>query len=361
MNNGKSWYSIQAKEGAPETAEVSIHDEIGGWGISARDFIRDLRGLGPVSRIDLSIHSPGGSVFEGWAIYNRLSNHPAEVHVTVEGLAASMASVIAMAGDTVTMPANSYLMIHDPWGFAMGGAEDMRKHADLLDKLRGNIVNVYAARTGLPVDEVERMMAEETWMDAAEAMELGFADAVSGAVEAAAHFDLSRFDHPPVIDKAGRVNGESPSANHTMGLFKKDDDAQARVTELEERISAMEAELTEANDLAAEATQKVTELQAAVKSAVERAETAEKDAEEKQEKIQQLEESQSAFDAKVSARAQELLAAAGHPPVADVPSDATDVRDDLDVLTDKLNGERDPVKRNELAKQIRDLRWQKKS
>lgn len=307
----KSWFSIQAKAEDPAQAEVSIHAEIGGWGIMARDFIRDLRALGPVSQIDLSIHSPGGSVFEGWAVYNALQNHDAQINVRIEGLAASMASVIAMAGDTITMPENSYMMIHDPWGFAMGGAEDMRKNADLLDKLKANIVNVYAERTGIAVEHIEMMMADETWMDGKEAAELGFADEVTGKVEMAAHFDLSRYRNCPLVDTT-----ENPTTK-TMGLFKKDDDMQAKAAELQERLSALEAELTEANEIAAVAAEKVNELQAAVTSAVQRAEAAEKDVEQKQERIQELEAAQSDFEAKVAEAAAAQVAALGHPPVPD--------------------------------------------
>ena len=101
----QSWYSINAK--ANNSAEVWLYDEIGGWGVTARQFAQDIKALGDIKHIDVRIHSPGGDVFEGMAIYNLLKNHPAVVHAHIDGLAASMASVIAMAADVIHMPENA--------------------------------------------------------------------------------------------------------------------------------------------------------------------------------------------------------------------------------------------------------------
>ena len=109
---GQSWYSINSL--SKGRAEVLLYDEIGGWGISARQFATDLKALGDVGQIDLRIHSPGGDVFEGMAIYNFLRNHPANVDVYIDGLAASMGSVIAMAGNTIYIPENAMMMVHKP-------------------------------------------------------------------------------------------------------------------------------------------------------------------------------------------------------------------------------------------------------
>lgn len=110
----ESWYSIKAA--GRGVAEVLLYDEIGVWGITALQFARDLKAMGDLTKINLHIHSPGGDVFEGTAIYNLLRNHPASVDVYIDGLAASMASVIAMAGDTIYMPENAMMMVHKPWG-----------------------------------------------------------------------------------------------------------------------------------------------------------------------------------------------------------------------------------------------------
>ena len=194
----KTWYQIQAKENKPKSAEISIHDEIGLWGISASAFMRDLRGMGELDEIHLSIHSPGGDVLDGWAIYNSLKNSKAKITARVEGLAASMASVILMAADTVEIPENAYVMIHNPWGLAVGDAEEMRDTADLLDKLGNGLVNAYASRTGNDEKAIREWMDAETWMDGKEAVERGFADKLIGAVALSARaFDNRKFKMTP--------------------------------------------------------------------------------------------------------------------------------------------------------------------
>lgn len=203
----KTWYKIQAKSEKPRSADISIHDEIGLWGISASQFMRDLRGMGELDEINLSIHSPGGDVLDGWAIYNAIKNNKARVTARVEGLAASMASVILMAADTVEIPENAYIMIHNPWGFAVGDAEEMRDTADLLDKLGNGLVNAYSERTGNDEDEIRKMMSAETWMDGKEAVERGFADKLlDGVALSARAFDSRKFKMTP---KSLQANSET--------------------------------------------------------------------------------------------------------------------------------------------------------
>ena len=173
--NNQSWYSIKAK--ASDTAEISIYDEIGFWGVSAASFAQDLKSCGNnLKQINLHIHSPGGDVFDGIAIYNLLKNHPANVTVYIDGLAASMASVIAMAGNEVIMPENAMMMIHKPWGIQGGDAEDMRKYADLLDKVENTLIPAYASKTGKTPEELAEMLSAETWLNGKECVEQGFAD-----------------------------------------------------------------------------------------------------------------------------------------------------------------------------------------
>lgn len=136
--------------------------------------------------ITLRINSVGGDVFEAQAMYSYLKSHPANVTVRVDGIAASAASLVAMAGDRIIMPANALMMIHNPAGFAMGEAEDMRDMADILDKVRDSIAAVYMMRTAIAREDILRMMDEETWMTAEEAHVLGFCDEVEGAIEIAA-------------------------------------------------------------------------------------------------------------------------------------------------------------------------------
>ncbi len=190
--NQKSWFRMQAKE--DQTADIYIYDEIGGWGISARRFTEDLISLGNLSHINLHIHSPGGEVFDGIAIYNQLKNHSATITVFIDGLAASMASVIAMVGDTVIMPKNAMMMIHKPWGVSWGDANDMREYADLLDKLENVLIPAYVAKTGKTTEEITAMLEQETWLDGDECVEHGFADKVIEPVKAMASLTSKRIE-----------------------------------------------------------------------------------------------------------------------------------------------------------------------
>lgn len=172
------WYEIKAAA-TDSPGEIHIYDQIGGWGISASQFLREVSeaGLFNASQVDIRIHSPGGSVLDGFAMFNTLKRLPGAINIYIDGIAASMASVIAMLpGATVNIPTNAYIMIHNPWGGAMGEASDLRDYADLLDKNAKNMTDAYAEKTGLPREEIEAMMAEETWMTGDEAVAKGFAD-----------------------------------------------------------------------------------------------------------------------------------------------------------------------------------------
>jgi ATP-dependent Clp endopeptidase proteolytic subunit ClpP len=187
----KSWYHIKNAADAP-TAEISIHDEIGFWGVTAKDFLDELKSIPANRPIALSLHSPGGEVFDGLAIYHALKAR-GNVNVRIEGLAASMASVIAMAGTRIEMPRNAYLMIHNPSGVAMGDAADMRQLADLLDKLKGSLIAAYRDRTKKSDEDLTAMMDAETWLTGEEAVAQGFADELTDAVAlSASAFKSSR-------------------------------------------------------------------------------------------------------------------------------------------------------------------------
>lgn len=190
----KSWYRIEAK--ADEPATVYIYDEIGMWGVTAKDFIREIDAINAGS-ISLRVNSPGGDVFDGIAIYNAIRNHPAQVTTQVDGIAASIASIIAMAGDTITIAKNAFFMVHNAWAMAMGNAEEMRKMADTLDKIDTTLIKTYTERTGQTQRAVRQMMADETWLNADEAVSLGFADKLTDSPGAKAAFDLSRFRNAP--------------------------------------------------------------------------------------------------------------------------------------------------------------------
>jgi ATP-dependent Clp endopeptidase proteolytic subunit ClpP len=185
----KNWFSISGRGSAP--AEISIFDEIGAFGVTAKAFIAELGRLGGQS-IVLSINSPGGSVFDALAIYNAIKQHPADVTVKVMGVAASAASVVAMAGNKIVMPGNAFLMIHNPMGGVFGDAEAMREMADVIDKIALALVATYAQRTGQSEEKIRELLDAETWLDAQEALALGFADEIEPAVRLAASFDPER-------------------------------------------------------------------------------------------------------------------------------------------------------------------------
>lgn len=175
-DNAGSFYRITNATG--DVATLDINDEIGFWGVNAADFSRDLDGITAPS-VTVRINSPGGDVFDGIAILNHLRAHPATVNTVVFGLAASAASIIAQAGDTVTMMPGSQMMIHDASGMCFGNEAEMRDMAELLSKISDNLAGVYASKAGGTADEWRTVMRGEQWYTADEAVEAGLADEVA--------------------------------------------------------------------------------------------------------------------------------------------------------------------------------------
>ncbi len=159
--------------------ELFLYDIIGKdffGGISAGDVADMLAKMPDAKQIHVRINSDGGAVSDGMAIHAQLSQYAADILVSVDGFAASIASVIAMAGDTIQMTPQSMMMIHDPWAMVGGNAADFRQQADILDKVAGQIAETYATRTGVNVKKVREYMAAETWFTGQEAVDAGFAD-----------------------------------------------------------------------------------------------------------------------------------------------------------------------------------------
>lgn len=167
---------VNSDDGAGEiTTRIDLMDEIGYWGVTAQDFVDELLGIDS-SSIELHVNSPGGDVFDGVAIMNALADHPATINVVVDGLAASAASFIAMAGDSVRMNRGSQMMIHDAAGLCVGNAADMEAMKALLDRISDTIAGLYAERAGGSVEDWRDLMRAETWYSAAEAVTAGLAD-----------------------------------------------------------------------------------------------------------------------------------------------------------------------------------------
>ncbi|MFH9248229.1 head maturation protease, ClpP-related [Streptomyces lydicus] len=214
------WYRIKNFGGG--AAALYIYDEIGYWGVTASDLVEELSELTGVTAIDVHINSPGGEVFDGLAIMNSLRAHPATVTTYVDGMAASIASVIAMAGERVVMGPHSQMMIHEGSGLCIGDADEMRKMADLLDFQSDNIAGVYQAKAGGNVEDWRALMRAETWFTAEEAVAAGLADEVAKPKEPAGapagapaamdnSWDLSVFRF------AGRGEAPAPPVGNAVG------------------------------------------------------------------------------------------------------------------------------------------------
>ncbi|HEY5576214.1 MAG TPA: head maturation protease, ClpP-related [Clostridiaceae bacterium] len=200
--------------------ELCIYGEIansqGGWfsdgsEITPAGFKEELDALGDISALNVYINSPGGDVFAGQAIYSMLRRNKAIINVHIDGLAASIASVIAMAGDTIHMPCNSMLMIHNPWSIAQGNSTDFRKMADDLDKIGLSIQETYLAKAaGMKQEDLVALLDAETWLTANECMDLGLCDVVEEEKAVAASVSdfeiLNKYKNTPkfikVTDKA---------------------------------------------------------------------------------------------------------------------------------------------------------------
>ena len=292
----QNWYAFKNAPDKNGEVELSLYDEIGSFGIGAKEFIAELKEHKD-QHIHLRINSPGGEIVEGSAIYNALTRHKGGLTVHIDALAASMASVIAMSGDPVYMSDNALLMIHNPWTLAAGEAKDLRKQADLLDTMKSNLIRAYQKKSGMDEKAIAKLMDEETWLDAVEAVALGFVDAIEDGIPAAASAKemRARFDNfakakmqntviseaevsapaadpvveetpvaaetveavtdAPVVEEAevvaveeAPVAEEAQAAVTSDSLVAKISDMAAKLAEVEARATAAEAELSKVKE-----------------------------------------------------------------------------------------------------------------
>lgn len=193
-------------------AVLAIDDEIGFWGVQARDF---RAGLDAVQGDNLSveINSPGGDVFAGLGMYNMLRNFAASgktVTTKVTGVAASIASIIMLAGDKREMPKNSFAMIHAPMTVAAGTAAELRDTADTVDKIGASLRGIYVDRMGVTSEAADTMMSKDTWLTAEECLTNGFATDLTDAVVATARFDMARADLPANVKAVFKATDPTP-------------------------------------------------------------------------------------------------------------------------------------------------------
>jgi ATP-dependent Clp endopeptidase proteolytic subunit ClpP len=216
------WYKIEAL--SEDNTEVMIYDVIGWPFNDAGEIIRAMAGINTKS-LTVRINSPGGDVFDGIAIFNALQSHKSKVITRIESLAASISSVIALAGKEVQAYQNAMLMIHDPWVLAAGNQYDLREIADILEKISGNMVDIYSQNSSVGKKEIRDMLKTETWFTAKEAKERGFIDTIIDGKAAKAQFDLSMFAHVPdgfQSETNKPTEREIEKALRDVGLSKKE-------------------------------------------------------------------------------------------------------------------------------------------
>lgn len=198
----KFWNFVKNEVGDGELTLYGEISDVSWWGdeITPAQFKKDLDDLGDISNLNIYINSPGGDVFAGQTIYSMLKRSKAHKTVYIDGLAASIASIVAMAGDEVIMPKNAMMMIHNAWTIASGNKDDLRNMADTLEKIDGVLANVYVEKSGRELEEVQEKMNAETWLTADEAFEFGLVDRVNDEMKVAASLDkkfLNKYHNVP--------------------------------------------------------------------------------------------------------------------------------------------------------------------
>ncbi|MFX3673294.1 MAG: head maturation protease, ClpP-related [Paenisporosarcina sp.] len=254
MKNKPFWkFKSQVTNSTTNKAELLLYgpiSETSWWDdeVTPRQFADDLANLGDIDELDIRINSGGGDVFAAHAIHNLIRSHKAKVNVIIDGLAASAATIIAMAGDVIKMPKNSVMMIHNPWTMTWGESKDLIKTAELLETVKDSIIAAYQIKTSLNVDEISALMDEESWMSAEKAFELGFADEVLENFQANASLngstlilnsiehDLSRFKNSPNLKnfEGFKINQNTQTAVNTVKEAIKDMDMEKLKTDYPE-------------------------------------------------------------------------------------------------------------------------------
>ncbi|MFJ1230868.1 head maturation protease, ClpP-related [Yersinia proxima] len=230
-----SWWEIHNATD-PDEAELLLYGYIGEWDdISSRDIVKALSDI-TAKTINVKVNSYGGSVFTAQAIFSALKRHSAVINVFIDGIAASAATIITCAGDKVVIPANAMMMIHNPLACVCGYAADLRDKADSLDKVRDSVIAAYRTKTALSPEKLIELMDAETWLNADEAVALGFADDLDSAIRIAASmnngivivngisFDLSRFINVPAALIENCAIQEISDTTHVKPWAKNEDE-----------------------------------------------------------------------------------------------------------------------------------------
>lgn len=226
-NRRQGKFTVEAKAEADE-ATIYLYDMIvnnddeAAWfgGVSPQSFIKALNEL-KAGTIHLRVNSPGGSVFAARAIEQAIREHKSTIVAHIDGLAASAASFLIMAADQIHMAPGSFLMIHKAWTMMYGNADDLRKEAGLLDQVDSSLVKTYAKRSNQEEASIVTWMAEETWLEASKAVELGFADQVAeDSPGNRSSWDLSAYQHPPEVEPSPPEELPAPSSADRSALHR---------------------------------------------------------------------------------------------------------------------------------------------
>jgi ATP-dependent Clp endopeptidase proteolytic subunit ClpP len=252
-----NWYSIK-NIAESQATEVMIYDEIGMYGIDAKSFIDEIKNIPNDTSVLLRINSPGGSVIDGLAIYDAINRMPQKVTSRIEGIAASMASVIALAADEVIMSENSLYMIHNVGGGVVGGSDDLRKAAELMDKMGDRLVNIYVSKTGQSEEQIRSWMDEETWFSSIEAQEAGFINLVEEPIKMAAKFDIKKYDYKNKVLVENLFNNQ-----------KKENQMEKEFENLKSFISEMFNKTAEAKEVKILDNKEVSSKMSAIEESIE--------------------------------------------------------------------------------------------
>jgi ATP-dependent Clp endopeptidase proteolytic subunit ClpP len=252
-----NWYNIK-NVAESNTTEVMIYDEIGLYGVDAKSFIEEIKMIPNDTSVLLRINSPGGSVIDGLAIYDAVNRMPQKVTSRIEGIAASMASVVALAADEVIMSENSLYMIHNVWGGEVGESGDLRKAADLMDKMSNRLVSIYMSKTGKSEDQIRSWMNEETWFDSSEAVEAGFINLIEEPILMAANFDIDKYNYK-----------NNNLVNNLFNNQKQENQMEKEFENLKTFISEMFNKTTEAKEVKILDNEEVSNKMSAIEESIE--------------------------------------------------------------------------------------------
>lgn len=231
LNFKQSNSPLQIRSKGPTKAEIVVYGAIGdsffGDSISAKSFSDELKKLdASVKEIIVRINSPGGDVFDGITIYNRLKQHPAKVTCIIDGLAASIASVIALAGDEVIIGDGALFMVHLPWTMTAGNRNELENTINRLIDVEEQLITIYAKKCKMPRAEIRAMLEAETWLDSSQAIEMGFVDSKSQDTMAIAASALDKAvwlsRTPKIKTKEDQLKDEIENVKNRISGFLKD-------------------------------------------------------------------------------------------------------------------------------------------